>query len=96
MKLILWKFLRDTPAVLGLAIVLFGLLVAIFANQLAPYPDAAFTSNLLQRFKPPSAEEQTPVAAEPLRRVVPAKGSPPSRVRSSGRRRAPRATRPTG
>ena len=56
MRLIVLKFLRDTPAVLGLAIVLFGLFVALFANQLAPYPDAAFSSDLLMRFKPPSAE----------------------------------------
>jgi len=56
MKLIVIKFLRDTPAVLGLAIVLFGLFVAVFADQLAPHPDAAFSSNLLLRFKPPSAE----------------------------------------
>jgi peptide/nickel transport system permease protein len=56
MKLIVKKFLRDTPAVLGLAIVLFGLFVAVFADQLAPHPDAAFSSNLLLRFKPPSAE----------------------------------------
>jgi peptide/nickel transport system permease protein len=56
MKLVALKFLRDVPAVLGLAIVLFGLFVAIFATQLAPHPEAAFQSDLLQRFKPPSAE----------------------------------------
>ncbi len=56
MRPIALKFLRDVPAVLGLAIVLFGLFVAVFATQLAPHPEAAFQSNLLARFKPPSAE----------------------------------------
>ena len=56
MRLIALKFLRDVPAVLGLGIVLFGLFVAVFATELAPHPEAAFQSNLLQRFKPPSAE----------------------------------------
>jgi len=54
MKIVLAKFLRDLPAVLGLAIIVLGLLVAIFATQLAPHPGDAFQSNLLQRFKPPS------------------------------------------
>lgn len=56
MKIIIGKFLRDLPAVLGLGIVIFGLFVALFATELAPRPEAAFQSDLLMRFKPPSAE----------------------------------------
>ncbi len=50
------KLLRDPVASLGLAIVLFALVVAAFAPWLAPYPEDAFESHLLQRLKPPSAE----------------------------------------
>jgi peptide/nickel transport system permease protein len=50
------KLLRDPVATLGLAIVLFALLLAVFAPWLAPYPDDAFESHLLQRLRPPSAE----------------------------------------
>ncbi|MFC7692433.1 hypothetical protein ACFQY5_25525 [Paeniroseomonas aquatica] len=50
------RILRDPVATLGLLLVLFAALVAIFAPWLAPYPDDAFDSHLLQRLKPPSAE----------------------------------------
>lgn len=50
------RLLRDPVACLGLVLVLFAALVAAFAPWLAPYPDDAFDSHLLQRLKPPSAE----------------------------------------
>ena len=49
------RILRDPVATLGLLLVLFAALVAIFAPWLAPYPDDAFDSHLLQRLQPPSA-----------------------------------------
>ena len=52
--LVVRRFLQDTSAVIGVAIVAFAMFVAIFAQQLAPYPLDAFQSHLLQRFEPPS------------------------------------------
>ena len=52
--LVVRRFLQDTSAVIGVAIVAFAMFVAIFAQQLAPYPLDAFQSHLLQRFAPPS------------------------------------------
>jgi peptide/nickel transport system permease protein len=54
--LVVRRFLQDTSAVIGLAIVAFAVFVALFAQQLAPYPLDAFQSHLLQRFQPPSWE----------------------------------------
>ena len=54
--LVLRRFLQDTSAVVGLAIVLFAVLVALFAEHLAPYPLDAYESHLLQRLQPPSWE----------------------------------------
>jgi peptide/nickel transport system permease protein len=54
--LILRKFARDTSAVVGLAIVLVALLVAVFAEQLAPYPLDAYESHPAQRLQAPSRE----------------------------------------
>jgi len=54
--LIVRRFLQDTSAVIGLSIVLFAVLLAAFAEQLAPYPKDAFQSHLLQRLQPPSWE----------------------------------------
>ncbi|MDO9712148.1 ABC transporter permease [Paracraurococcus lichenis] len=48
--------LRDPVAALGLALVLLALLVAVLAPWIAPYPEDAFESHLLQRLRPPSAE----------------------------------------
>ncbi len=48
--------LRDRVAALGLVIVLFALFVAVFAPWLAPYPDDAFESHIMQRLRAPSAE----------------------------------------
>ncbi len=52
---ILRKLGRDLPAMLGLAIVVFVLLIALFGPLLAPYPEDASASHLLRRLKPPSA-----------------------------------------
>src|SRR5215208_27664 len=52
--LVLRKFARDKPAVLGLIVVLVVVLVAVFASWLAPYPGDASASHLLRRLKPPS------------------------------------------
>ncbi len=66
--LLLRKFARDVSAVIGLAIVLLTLLVAIVAPSIAPYPDDAFESHPLQRLKPPSA--QFPFGTDNLGRDV--------------------------
>jgi len=53
----LWvrKFFKDWSAVAGLVIVLFAVLVGLADKQLAPYPDDAFESHILERLKPPDA-----------------------------------------
>jgi peptide/nickel transport system permease protein len=48
--------LRDPVAAFGLLIVLFAVVVAIFAPWIAPRPEDAFESNIMLRLKPPSAE----------------------------------------
>lgn len=48
--------LRDPVAALGLFIVVFALVVAIFAPWIAPRPEDAFESNIMLRLRPPSAE----------------------------------------
>lgn len=50
------KFSRDLPAMLGLAIILTIVLVAVFAPWIAPYPQDAYASHLGQRLRPPSWE----------------------------------------
>jgi peptide/nickel transport system permease protein len=52
--LILRKFAKDRPAVLGAAIVVAVVLVAMLAPALAPFPGDVSASHLLQRLKPPS------------------------------------------
>jgi peptide/nickel transport system permease protein len=52
--LILKKFAKDKPAVLGLIIVLIVIFVAILAPLLAPYPGDVSASHLLRRLKPPT------------------------------------------
>jgi peptide/nickel transport system permease protein len=52
--LILAKFAKDKPAVVGGVIVLAVVAVAILAPLLAPYPGDVAASHLLQRLKPPS------------------------------------------
>jgi peptide/nickel transport system permease protein len=52
--LILRKFLRDVPAVIGLVIVIFAVIVAVMGPWIAPHPGDIVASHLLQRLKPPS------------------------------------------
>jgi peptide/nickel transport system permease protein len=52
--LLLAKFAKDKPAVLGGIIVLAVVIVAILAPVLAPYPGDVAASHLLRRLKPPS------------------------------------------
>jgi peptide/nickel transport system permease protein len=52
--LILRKFARDIPAVVGLAIVVFVVAVAIAGPWIAPHPGDIVASHLPQRLKPPS------------------------------------------
>lgn len=54
--LALKKLSRDIPAVIGFAIILFVLLVAVFAWQLVPHPEEVFDANILARLQPPSWE----------------------------------------
>ena len=56
MRAIFRKLARDVPAMLGLAIVVFVLLLALFGPLIAPYPEDASASHLLRRLKPPSAD----------------------------------------
>ena len=54
--LILRKFLRDIPALIGLIIVLLAIFIALFGSWLAPHPGDIVASHLLQRLKPPSSQ----------------------------------------
>ncbi|HZT47436.1 MAG TPA: ABC transporter permease [Hyphomicrobiaceae bacterium] len=54
--LVLAKFAKDKPAVLGAAIVLAVVIVAVLAPLLAPFPGDVSASHLLKRLKPPSAD----------------------------------------
>src|SRR5215510_1978212 len=54
--LVLVKFAKDKPAVLGGLIVLAVVVIAMLAPLLAPYPGDVAASHLLQRLKPPSFE----------------------------------------
>src|SRR5215207_7624186 len=52
--MLILKFAKDKPALLGAIVVLVVVFVAIFANLLAPYPGDVSASHLLRRLKPPS------------------------------------------
>jgi peptide/nickel transport system permease protein len=52
--LVLAKFAKDKPAVLGGIIVLAVVIVAVLAPLLAPYPGDVSASHLLRRLQPPS------------------------------------------
>jgi peptide/nickel transport system permease protein len=52
--LILRKFLRDLPAVAGMAIVLAILLLALLGPLIAPHPDDIAAAHLAARLRPPS------------------------------------------
>jgi peptide/nickel transport system permease protein len=54
--LIVRKFLRDLPAVIGFAIICMVMLVAFLAPWLVAGPEAIYDGNLIERLKPPSAE----------------------------------------
>jgi peptide/nickel transport system permease protein len=54
--LILKKFVRDVPALIGLIIVVFAVTVALIGPWIAPHPGDIAASHLLQRLKPPSAQ----------------------------------------
>ena len=54
--LILRKFARDIPALIGLIIVVFAVIaIAVAGPWIAPHPGDIVASHLLQRLKPPSA-----------------------------------------
>ncbi len=55
MKPILRKLSRDVPAMIGLAIVILVLAIAILGPLLAPYPADVSASHLARRLKPPTA-----------------------------------------
>jgi peptide/nickel transport system permease protein len=54
--LIVKKFVRDIPALIGLVIVILAVIVAILGPWIAPHPGDIIASHLLQRLKPPSAQ----------------------------------------
>jgi peptide/nickel transport system permease protein len=54
--LVLRKFAKDKPAVFGCIVVVAIVLVAAFADWLAPYPGDVSASHLLLRLKPPTWE----------------------------------------
>jgi peptide/nickel transport system permease protein len=54
--LIFKKFLRDIPALIGLIIVVFAVMLAVIGPWVAPHPGDIAASHLLQRLKPPSAQ----------------------------------------
>src|ERR1700739_1329745 len=54
--LILRKFLRDIPALIGLIIIVFAVVIAIVGPWIAPHPGDIVASHLLQRLKPPSPQ----------------------------------------
>jgi peptide/nickel transport system permease protein len=54
--LILKKFLRDVPAVLGICIIFMVCLIAILSPLIVPNLDMVYDGDLISRLKPPSAE----------------------------------------
>jgi peptide/nickel transport system permease protein len=54
--LILRKFVRDIPALIGLIIVVLAVVIAIVGPWIAPHPGDIVASHLLQRLKPPNAQ----------------------------------------
>ena len=53
--LILKKFARDIPALVGLVIVVVMVVIALIGPWIAPHPGDVVASHLLQRLKPPNA-----------------------------------------
>ena len=54
MNPVLRKLTRDLPAMAGLAIVIFVLIIAVLGPWIAPYPGDASASHLARRLKPPT------------------------------------------
>lgn len=54
--LILKKFLRDVPAVIGFLIIVAVCFIAVFSPLLISNPEVVYDGNLIERLKPPSAE----------------------------------------
>lgn len=54
--LILKKFLRDRPAVLGFCIIVVICLIAIFSQVIVPDLDRVYEGDLISRLQPPSAD----------------------------------------
>jgi peptide/nickel transport system permease protein len=54
MNPVLRKLGRDVPAMIGLALVLAVVLIALLSPWLAPYPGDASASHLIRRLKPPT------------------------------------------
>jgi peptide/nickel transport system permease protein len=54
--LILKKFLRDIPAVLGFCIIILICLIAIFSPLIVPDLDRIYDGDLISRLQPPSAD----------------------------------------
>src|ERR1700745_4056571 len=52
--LIVRKFVRDVPALIGLVIVFAAVILAVIGPWIAPYPGDIVASHLLQRLKPPN------------------------------------------
>lgn len=52
---VLRKFLRDLPAVVGLAIVLAVVVLALFGTVIAPHPGDSVAVHLTRRLQPPSS-----------------------------------------
>jgi peptide/nickel transport system permease protein len=48
------KFFRDLPASFGLLVICVMIVIALFANHLAPYPLDAYQSHMAVRLQPPS------------------------------------------
>jgi peptide/nickel transport system permease protein len=53
MKLVWLKFIRDRSALSGLVIVVLVLAIALLAYRVAPFPEDAFSSDPIQRLRPP-------------------------------------------
>ena len=81
--LILRKFLRDIPAVAGLAIVLLVVLLAVFGPLIAPYPGDITAAHLARRLAAPSA--QFPFGTDDLGRDMLSRSSSARRARSRWR-----------
>jgi peptide/nickel transport system permease protein len=68
MNPVLRKLSRDIPAMIGLAIVIIVVLIAIAGPWLAPYPGDAAASHLARRLKPPT--ESFPFGTDNLGRDI--------------------------